>query len=289
MTEFNPAQAAVPGKPDTLNLEEVQEIKADLWGSPAGGAEAVGQARPQLVAEGDSWFDYPPGLDILDHLKRTHKYPITKLSKAGDTLENMVYGTGFNRDFSRLPSPFGSLVNTVARQQPAAVLFSAGGNDVAGDDLAAFLNHKASGRPVLRTEYLSDVIGGFVREAYRLAAKEVWKAAPNALFVTHGYGYAVPDGKAVLNFPFGFRFIGPWLRPAFARKGVEVPEGRDIIRVIIDKFNDTLGELGAELGSRFVYIDLRALLQDADWVNELHVSSEAYGRVAAEFAKRLPK
>lgn len=52
---------------------------------------------------------------------------------------------GFTRDFSRLPSPLGTLVSDVARKQPSAVLFSGGGNDVAGGDVTAFLNHKASG------------------------------------------------------------------------------------------------------------------------------------------------
>ena len=50
------------------------------------------EASPQqrIVAEADSWFDYPVGLDILDHRKRDYGYGNFKVAEAGDTLENMV-------------------------------------------------------------------------------------------------------------------------------------------------------------------------------------------------------
>lgn len=47
-----------------------------------------------VVAEGDSWFDYPPHRDILDHLVDLYGWRVRRLSRAGDTLENMVLGTG---------------------------------------------------------------------------------------------------------------------------------------------------------------------------------------------------
>ena len=52
------------------------------------------EASPQqrIVAEADSWFDYPVGLDILDHRKRDYGYGNFKVAEAGDTLENMVNG-----------------------------------------------------------------------------------------------------------------------------------------------------------------------------------------------------
>lgn len=58
------------------------------------------------MAEGDSWFDYPVRLDILDHLKRDYRYEIFKVAEAGDTLENMVYGTEFESNFSRREPPY---------------------------------------------------------------------------------------------------------------------------------------------------------------------------------------
>src|SRR5262245_26532291 len=104
-------------KPATrdLSYEEVQNIKAALWSIPqtaappaartamlpksvrAAALTTLAAAPPAtLVAEGDSWFDYLPGLDILDQLKLRHGYDIVKLSAAGDTLENIAFGTEIN-------------------------------------------------------------------------------------------------------------------------------------------------------------------------------------------------
>src|SRR4051812_45759262 len=134
-----------------LSYEEVQNIKAALWTVPQtsvtpkaraamlpkrvrAAAEATLAAAPRatLVAEGDSWFDYLPGLDILDQLRLRHAFDIVKLSAAGDTLENMAFGTEINRDFSRVVPQIKTLVATVSRVRPKVVLLSGGGNDIAG-------------------------------------------------------------------------------------------------------------------------------------------------------------
>lgn len=62
---------------------------------------ATGVRRRRLIAEGDSWFDYLPGTDLIDCLRNLFDYDIEKFAKAGDTLENMIFGTGINRHFER--------------------------------------------------------------------------------------------------------------------------------------------------------------------------------------------
>jgi hypothetical protein len=37
----------------------------------------------RLLADGDSWFDYPLGQDVLDYLNNYFKHPVTKLARAG--------------------------------------------------------------------------------------------------------------------------------------------------------------------------------------------------------------
>ena len=49
-----------------------------------------------IVAEGDSWFDYPLKKDVIDYLIK-RGYAIKKFSKAGDTLENMIYGSDYKK------------------------------------------------------------------------------------------------------------------------------------------------------------------------------------------------
>src|SRR6266480_2165726 len=48
----------------------------------------------KLLADGDSWFDYPLGQDVLDYLNNYFKHPVTKLARAGSTLNELVYGPG---------------------------------------------------------------------------------------------------------------------------------------------------------------------------------------------------
>src|ERR1700730_3494548 len=62
------------------------------------------------VAEGDSWFDYLPAYfedivrgDLLGHLNHSGHFNIYKVAKAGDTLENMAYGTDLGSNYERRP------------------------------------------------------------------------------------------------------------------------------------------------------------------------------------------
>src|SRR5882724_2071065 len=42
----------------------------------------------KLLAQGDSWFDYPPGTDLIDCLHRNHGHTITNIAVAGSTLND---------------------------------------------------------------------------------------------------------------------------------------------------------------------------------------------------------
>ena len=72
---------------------------------------------------------------------------IESFAKAGDTLENMIYGTGINRQFQRVNPTIELVLGRIHALQPKVVLFSGGGNDVAGDEFESYLNHKSSGLP----------------------------------------------------------------------------------------------------------------------------------------------
>ncbi len=47
-------------------------------------------------------------------------------------------------------------------------------------------------------------------------------------------------------------------------------------------FNDMLKDF-ATTDPRLHYIDLRSLISDSDWANELHLKNSGYRRVAEEF------
>ena len=129
--------------------EEIARIKAQLWDKDVDTELDMAGPQERLVAEGDSWFDYLPGLDILDHLKWEHGYKIKKHSDGGDTLENMVYGTEYRRNWNRRTPQINETLDAIKKYQPKVFLFSGGGNDFAGDELDAYFNHKDAGHSSL--------------------------------------------------------------------------------------------------------------------------------------------
>ena len=46
-----------------------------------------------LVAEGDSWFDYP-WHDVLNFLEDDYNYSVESVAHHGDSIENMAYADG---------------------------------------------------------------------------------------------------------------------------------------------------------------------------------------------------
>jgi hypothetical protein len=240
-----------------------------------------------VVAEGDSWFDYPPHRDMLDHLVDLFGWRVRRLSRAGDTLENMILGTELGPGFRRRPSPLDRTVAELKRLRSRVLLLSGGGNDVAGDAFASYLNHADSGLPILRRRVVDDAMAYFRRLLESLLGR-LDREAPGVHVFAHGYAYPVPDGRPVVRVPVvGWTFHGPWLRPALASRNVPAEQHRDLVRTLIDRFNGMLAEVESASGGRFHHVDLRDLVTEDDWVNELHLSSRAYARAAMRMARRV--
>ena len=232
-----------------------------------------------IVAEGDSWFDYLPGTDLIDCLRNHHDYVIDNYAKAGDTLENMIYGTNINTRFERLSPTIDRVLRQLGKLKPKVFLFSGGGNDVAGEELESYLNHKNSGLPVLREQFAHNIINVVFRKYFEDLISRVAAMSPDTRILVHGYGHTAPTGTGVdLLF---FSFAGPWMRPALAKKGIlDLAEQRNAVFTLIDKYNEMLEEL-ARHHLNFHYIDLRDMLDpDRDWANELHLRNSAYARIA---------
>lgn len=282
----------------TTDIAAVRREKRRLWSGRESARMLAADRAYRIVAEGDSWFDYKIGLDILDFLAGVHGYAIARVVDGGDTLENMAYGTALTRGLRR--SRRQQITDTIAkvrRYQPRIVLLSAGGNDLSGSkvdrNLDNLLNHKES-RPTeaLRADYLRFLIDTHLFEAFGCFIDRVANAMDpgNAVtVVAHGYGHVVPDGRCV-GPEFGKRLtrhVGPWLRPAFERKGYDLSESTPIMVQIIDRFNEMLDRLrAARPPGQFVYVDLRPVI-GSRWANELHPRVTAFADIASLFASRI--
>src|SRR5205807_4373432 len=113
-----------------------------------------------LVAERDSWIDYPLH-DVLDELEDRYAYDIESVAHKGDPVEEMAYGSKQLEELTR------RIEKVAARgAKPKAILLSGGGNDVAGTEFGMLLNPANSVVPGLNGSVVDGVINQRVRLAY---------------------------------------------------------------------------------------------------------------------------
>ncbi len=244
-----------------------------------------------LVAEGDSWFDYPLN-DVLRLLEDHHGYDVESVAHKGDRVEEMAYGLGQLEEFTRR-------IEKLLRRHaiPKAVLLSGGGNDVAGSEFGMLINHARSPVAGLNQQILNGVVGERVYVAYvtilsaitRLCEQRLNRSIP---ILIHGYDYPVPDGRGFLG---GWGPLpGPWLEPGFREKGHDEMKVRiALAKQLIDHFNAMLQSIVSLPDfSHVKYVDLRNTLSigkdyKKDWANELHPTPAGFTRVTDRFATEL--
>lgn len=246
-----------------------------------------------LVAEGDSWFDYPLN-DVLSCLEDEHGYDVESVAHKGDRVENMAYAEGQLTDLARL-------IEKLIRQgiTPKAILLSGGGNDIAGDEFGMLLNHKRSAISGLNDKIFEGVMDR-ISHAYVTIIWSVMQLCKERLgreipILVHGYDYPIPDGRGFMG---GWGPLpGPWLEPGFREKGFEVLAERiQIMTSLIDTFNLTLQNLAGlqQFAGNVTYVDLRGTLKNGatykkDWANELHPTGDGFSMVTKKFASVLSK
>lgn len=244
-----------------------------------------------LIAEGDSWFDYPLH-DVLSELEDLYGYDVESVAHKGDTVEDMAYADGQLDSFAR------RVEKTLrAGLKPKAILLSGGGNDVAGDEFALLLNHATSSISGLNQSIVAGVIDERAHDAYvtilsaitALCKAQIGKAIP---ILIHGYDYPVPDGRGYLG---GWGPLpGPWLEPGFRRKGYGPMKDRiPLVVELIDRFNTMLEGIPKSAPFSHVrYVDLRHTLSSGRnyrdwWANELHPTLKGFKAVTAKFAAAI--
>lgn len=246
-----------------------------------------------LVAEGDSWFDYP-GSDVLDYLEDVYGYEVESLANAGHRVEDMAYAKGQLDDLARR-------LEKLLREgkNVRAILVSGGGNDVMGKEFGMFLEHVRSGLTPLNAKVVEGIIGERVRTAYLHILTRVTTVAQSVLgskvpILVHGYSGPVPDGRGVLG---GWWVLpGPWIAPGFRDKGF--PDGElqrriEIVGHLMDRFNEMLIEVAGLPDFPHVhYVNLRGSLPTGAgykdwWANELHPTEKGFAEVTRRFAEVL--
>ncbi len=238
----------------------------------------------KILAVGDSWFDYPFVNDIVDHL-REMKYAVFKKSKIGNTLEDIVFGVKYSYSYKNKGQlQLNSTIKSLKKHEPRFVIFSGGGNDIVGEQMMHFINHKDTGLPLIREEMLDYMVNVSIKNAIVHLYKSLIEINPKIDFLIHGYDYGFPSGKSFHG------IVGPWILPTMGMKNItEKDEQKYIIKTIVDKYNVMLKGLESEL-SNFHHIDIRGMFPNKEeWHNEIHLTEKGYLKVARRFHDKLVK
>ncbi|WP_157678482.1 hypothetical protein [Mesorhizobium sp. WSM1497] len=172
--------------------------------------------------------------------------------------------------------------NWGAQGKPDAMLFSGGGNDIAGDQFVIFVNDASMGKP-LNEARLKLAMGG-IEASYQELFDFRDKYAPNVPIYGHCYDFAIPDGRHP-----PLPGVGPWLQPSLYFSGqTNFAANKKAVVKALTLLKDLLKELAREARNRFHLIDTQGTIKKAsEWANELHPTEATFKKFAELFRNRL--
>lgn len=225
---------------------------------------------PLILCEGDSWFAYPdPAIgNIPFRIDRMGDYNILNLASSGDEALNMLSG----RQKKQLEHCLGSYEFDM-------LMFSGGGNDIVGDNLAPLLLKKTARRnwdKCINKKALADRIR-MIRDAYRELMAIRDRLRPSCIIVTHDYDYPIPSDAGVCG-------LGPWLKPCMEKKGItDADDQRRIATYLIVSLTDMQRDLAARSNGSVIFVKTSGTLSDNEWANEIHPNVAGFRKIAAKF------
>lgn len=250
-------------------------------------ADAPAAPRPLvMLAHGDSWFDYPldgngisldGGTDIIEHLQSMGNLNpvIQNISHYGDaTTEEMSWPKQ-----QRLIDSLGDPDNWMENGKPDAILFSGGGNDIAGNQFCIFLNYSNSGESGLDSGRFQEALG-IAKASYQDLFLFRDRNAPDVPIFGHCYDFPIPNGKHPIC-------AGPWLLPSLTFAGWTSAQGTEIVKNALTAFRDMLADLASKPENRFILVNTQGTLGPDDWANELHPYSSGFQKIAQKFVEAL--
>jgi hypothetical protein len=281
--------------------------------------DPANKSHKVILAEGDSWFNYPIILtDIIDRISMENDFAIYSLAAGGDWFLSMLSARQYIEELSVL--------------HPDVFLISGGGNDLVGSSrLAAIVEpnrcdeyeHNPWCRELIknaakRQEFLKldkerfdDGVCYLSRDAFavlmffHLQYYSMIKAIlsnpkfQNLQVITQGYDYPIPsDRKGFFN-PLKWhvwliRILlghGIWLKTPLQMRGITNPEiQQKIMYALIYLFNEMMIQTGALLNSSLnrdavYHIDSRGAVPKNGWSDELHPQSRYFMQIAEQFIR----
>lgn len=260
-----------------------------------------GHDLPIIVAEGDSWFQFPVLInETVDNLY--NDYLIYSLGAAGDTANNMIYGDERDEQAEYMIA-LRHLKNRGLKI--SGFMFSAAGNDIIGQEtkpgpdgkrkatLERLLRESPHGTQpedfIIEEEMrkrLDFLKKGYLDVINRIHAEPGLENLP--IFI-HGYDYVFPfkfgqqDQRKKQRYQ---KSANQWLGAPLDKFNIlDLDMRRNVIKHMLDKLYDMMNALTAESGINHVYVvDNRGAMPFiSDWKDEIHGKNHGFARVAQRF------
>ena len=242
-----------------------------------------------ILADGDSWFSYLLSRDVIEWIQAdgNPSPEILNLAVAGDPVTATLGVTKRQRIVDNLRNP--------ANGDFDALLFSGGGDDIAGDQFCFWLTDKVTGSNGINAVSLGDILG-VIETGYDDLFSICGRYKPNCRIFIHAYDYARATGIGACPLPFGGYAAGPWLKPSLDYRGWTNFNGAaTIITTILQQFDQLLLRLEKKYAPQVIYVRTQGTLTPpssindggSDWANELHPTEPGFRKIAAKFLSAL--
>ena len=280
--EILPMSRRYPGQPTAdLHLKESTRLYSEF-------KEMCSRyrKRTRVIAEGDSWFAYPPksiiggSSNVIDYFKSKEKFNLLELARNGDEIVDILSGESkFN------------LLHKIASTKIDFLLISGGGNDLVGAyDFEYLLSKNTTGKTpseFINKERLDRKISQISNAYYDLVDYcRIFSKNKNIVVLTHCYGYAIPQNRPA-EFLFGLIDSGPWMYPALKKLKIPKKYWHGIVKIMINRLKRLYEKLQKDSNGKFFYIDSTKLISDDDWIDEMHLKPKAFDRVASSLYELL--
>lgn len=242
-----------------------------------------------ILADGDSWFNYVLSKDVIDWLGEdgTPSPEILNLSVAGDPVTATLGITKRQRIIDNLMNP--------ANGDFDALLFSGGGDDIAGDQFCFWITDMVLGSSGINSVALGDILG-VIEVGYRDLFGVCKDCKPNCKVFVHAYDFARATGIGACALLGGEYVAGPWLKPSLDYRGwTDFDAAGAIIDGIMGQFDQLLVRLEAQYAPQVTYVRTQGTLippksiddTGSDWANELHPTESGFNKIAGKFVDAL--
>ena len=256
--------------------------------------QGLAPREPQLdlLAIGDSWFEYPlndEGLWVpfwnaavvgATQLQSMGNPPplINSIAMHGQSM-TAIMGLENQKRMRDLLENNNAWLNEDTGL-PDAILVSGGGDDIAGDQFVIYLESLGGGLSP-RFQDVLDLVEASYNDLFAFRDE----FAPKVRIFGHCYDYALPNAHGTI-------FGGPWLRPSLDFAGYNFAEDLGIVQAAIDRFYAMLQGLSGDPANLFTLVDTRRILtrdtsQPLGWANELHPYFAGFSAVAGKFLVAL--